>query len=339
MTTFSCDGGRPTENYSTSDAAMLNALTIDVEDYFHVSAYADRIGVHEWDHFAPRVQIGTRRILSLLDKFQVRATFFVLGWVADRQPQLVRDIQAAGHEIASHSYHHRLVYDQTPDEFRDDFRRAKDVLEQLTGEPVVGYRAPSFSIVRRSLWALDILAEEGIRFDSSIYPVHHDRYGIPDAQLGPHQITGPESGRMIWEFPGTVQSLWGWRAPVGGGGYFRLYPYQMSAAMLRRTNRDARQPFMFYVHPWELDPEQPRLPGPWLRRMRHRVNLSATERRLERLLSEFSFGAMSDVLDVQNCGDPSGVQPVASDSNSAEEFPRERDLAAAGDLTLPRADG
>lgn len=276
---------------------MLNALTIDVEDYFHVSAYADRISIQDWEHFSPRVQLGTRRILSLLDKFQVRATFFVLGWVAERQPQLVREIQAAGHEIASHSYHHRLVYNQTPEEFRDDFRRAKDVLEQVTGEAVRGYRAPSFSIVQRSLWALDVLAEEGVQFDSSIYPVHHDRYGIPDARLGPHQIALSDSGLTLWEFPGTVQSIWGWRAPVGGGGYFRLYPYRLTRAFLRRTNSVARLPFMFYLHPWELDPEQPRLPGSLLRRWRHRINLAATERRLERLLTDFRFGAMSDALE------------------------------------------
>ncbi len=285
---------------------MLNALTIDVEDYFHVSAYADRISIQDWEHFTPRVQSGTQKILSLLDKFQVRATFFVLGWVAERQPQLVRAIQAAGHEIASHSYHHRLVYNQTPEEFRADFRRAKDVLEQLTGEAIRGYRAPSFSIVQRSLWALDVLAEEGVQFDSSIYPVHHDRYGIPDARLGPHQITLPDSGRTLWEFPGTVQSIWGWQVPVGGGGYFRLYPYRVTRSFLSRTNRIARLPFMFYLHPWELDPEQPRLPGSVLRRWRHRINLGATERRLERLLTDFRFGAMSDALE--------DYSPAATDS-------------------------
>lgn len=276
---------------------MLNALTVDVEDYFHVSAFADKIPVRDWDLFSPRVHIGTERLLALLDRFQVRATFFVLGWLAERQPKLVRAIQAAGHEIASHSFHHRLIYQMTPDEFRDDCRRAKDVLEQITGEQVHGYRAPSFSIIRRSLWALDILAEEGFRFDSSIYPIRHDRYGIPDGRIGPHVVDLPKTGRRIWEFPGTVAAVGGLRLPAGGGGYFRLYPYRFSAALLRRANGSAGMPFMFYIHPWELDPDQPPLPGPWHRRLRHRANLKVTERRLERMLSEFSFGAMSDVLD------------------------------------------
>jgi polysaccharide deacetylase family protein (PEP-CTERM system associated) len=275
---------------------MLNAFTIDVEDYFHVSAFAERIPARDWDHFSPRAQIGTYRLLSLLDRHQVRATFFVLGWLAERQPELVRAIHAAGHEIACHSYQHRLVYQMTPDEFRDDLVRAKDVLEQTIGAPVQGYRAPSFSIVRRSLWALDILADEGIRFDSSIYPIRHDRYGIPDGRVGPHLVSGLRSDRALWEFPGTVATVGKWRLPVGGGGYFRLYPYRVSAALLRRANGSARLPFMFYIHPWELDPDQPRLQVPWLRGVRHRMNLASTESRLERLLAEFRFGTMSDVL-------------------------------------------
>lgn len=275
---------------------MLHAFTIDVEDYFHVSACADRISISDWDRQEQRIDVGMNRLLSLLDRHQVRATCFVLGWVAERHPQLVRRIQSAGHEIASHSYEHRLVYDLTPDQFRADLQRSRSVLEHITGEPVVGYRAPSFSIVKQSLWALDVLADEGFQYDSSIYPVRHDRYGIPDAQRGPHRLAMNGSDRPMWEFPGTVAACGGARLPVGGGGYFRLYPYRISAALLRRATAQTGQPFMFYIHPWELDPEQPQLAMPFSRRIRHRVNLAATERRLDQLLSEFQFGAMSDVL-------------------------------------------
>jgi polysaccharide deacetylase family protein (PEP-CTERM system associated) len=284
---------------------MMHAFTIDVEDYFHVSAFADRVSPSEWDRHEQRVEIGTHRILSLLDRFQVRATFFVLGWVAERNPELVRRIHAAGHEIASHSYWHRLVYDLTPEEFRDDFRRSRQVLEEIIGESIGGYRAPSFSIIKKSLWALDILAQEGIRFDSSIYPIRHDRYGIPDAHVGPHLLSLGNVSESLWEFPGTVSFVGGLRVPVGGGGYFRFYPYRMSAYLLRR----AHAPFMFYIHPWELDPDQPSLPGPWLRRIRHRRNLAATEGRLERLLSDFQFGAVSDVLREMEWGRPPANVP------------------------------
>lgn len=291
---------------------MLNAFTIDVEDYFHVSAFAERIPIRDWDRQEQRVEIGMQRLFSLLDRFQVRATCFVLGWIAERHPRLVRQIQAAGHEIACHSHHHQLVYNLSPDEFRTDLRRAKGALEHIAGEPVVGYRAPSFSVVRRSLWALDILAEEGMQYDSSIYPIRHDRYGIPDGRVGPHPLELSHAGRTLWEFPGTVGMLGGRRVPVGGGGYFRLYPYRVSAALLKRVNQQAKLPFMFYVHPWELDPDQPHLPGSWLRRWRHRVNLATTERRIERLLTDFSFGAMSDVLQeyaLEHPADGAAVDP------------------------------
>lgn len=290
----------------------MHAFTIDVEDYFHVSAFADRIAQDDWDRQEQRVEIGTNRILSLLERFQVRATFFVLGWVAERNPQLVRRIQAAGHEIASHSYAHQLVYDLTPDQFRDDLRRSRTVIEDIIGEPVAGYRAPSFSIVRKSLWALDILAQEGFRYDASIYPIRHDRYGIPDAQIGPHRLELPSCADTIWEFPGTVSLVAGMRIPVGGGGYFRIYPYGVSSHLLRRADA----PFMFYVHPWELDPDQPMMPGSWLRRVRHRMNLGATERRLERLLSDFQFGAVSDLLREIEWGE-SQPGPAAADTAAA----------------------
>ena len=201
----------------------LNALTIDVEDYYHVSGFEGCVSRAHWDSFESRVVASTRRLLNRLDEAGVTATFFVLGWVAKRNPRLVRAIHAAGHEIGCHSYWHHLIYEQTPDEFRSDLRRGLDVLEDALGMPVRAYRAPSFSITRDSLWALDILAEEGIQLDSSIYPTHHDRYGIAGTPLGPHRIE--RSAGTLWEFPPPVWRILGYPLPVGGGGYFRLYPY------------------------------------------------------------------------------------------------------------------
>lgn len=279
-------------------AQLINAFTVDVEDYFQVTAFADRIRPSEWDHFESRVVPNTRRILRLLDAHQVRGTFFILGWVADRYPELVRDIQRAGHELGCHSYWHRLVYDLTPDEFRDDLRRARNAIEDITGEPVVAYRAPSFSITARSLWALDILIEEGVRFDSSIFPIYHDRYGIPNAERFPHVITRT-TGELM-EFPPSVYRLPKLNLPVGGGGYFRLYPTQLTCRCLSRINRIERQPFMFYIHPWEFDPDQPRLAASRRSRLRHYVNLTKTEQRTTRLLRQFRFGSLTEALSASN---------------------------------------
>jgi polysaccharide deacetylase family protein (PEP-CTERM system associated) len=277
---------------------MINAFTVDVEDYYHVAAFADRIGPRTWDSYESRVVPSTHRMLALLDRHQVRATFFVLGWVADRFPGLVRDIHRAGHEVGCHSFWHRLVYDLTPDEFRDDTQQARSALEDITGDAVRAYRAPSFSITARSLWALDVLAELGFTADSSIYPVHHDRYGIPGAERSPHPIDCT-AGRL-WEFPASVFRSCGVNIPVSGGGYFRLYPLSFTLHCLRRINKRDGQPFMFYVHPWEIDADQPRLSGSFRSRLRHYVNLADTERKLDVLLSEFRFGPMRDLnpLDV-----------------------------------------
>lgn len=275
-------------------ADFVNAFTVDVEDYFQVSAFEKYIRRDEWDSFPSRVVANTQRMLRLLDRFQVRATFFVLGWVASRYPQLVEDIHRAGHEIGSHSFWHRLVYDQTPNEFREDLCASRDVLEQIVGGPVTAYRAPSFSITKRSLWALEILVEEGFSIDSSIFPVYHDRYGIPDAEPHFHRIqtrAGP-----LWEAPPSVARLAGLNVPLGGG-YFRLYPWYLTRWCLRRINRQARQPFMFYVHPWEIDPQQPRVPVRSYRsRSRHYLNLHKTEPRLENLLRSFCMSTITDAL-------------------------------------------
>jgi len=272
---------------------VLNALTIDVEDFYHVSAFEKCAERARWDDFQPRVAIGTRRILDILGRAGVRATFFVLGWVAERQPKLVRSIASAGHEIACHGYWHRLVYSQTPEEFRADLCRARDVLERLAGERVTSYRAPSFSITRRNLWALDVLIDQGFRIDSSVFPTYHDRYGIAGAPLAPHRIVRPKGA--IWEFPGTVWRGLGYPLPVGGGGYFRLYPYMLTRLGLRAVNATGR-PFVAYLHPWEFDPDQPRLrPGP-VKAFRHYVNLRLTEARFIRLLRDFKLGTLSEAL-------------------------------------------
>ena len=273
---------------------LINAMTVDVEDYFHVSAFADRIARGDWPHYASRVEQNTYRLLRLLERTGVRATCFILGWVAERYPDLVRDIARDGHEIGCHSYWHRLVYDLTPDEFRDDTIRARSVLEEIIGERVMLYRAPSFSITQRNLWALDILAELGFECDSSVYPIRHDRYGIPGADPFPHRVATPAG--ELFEFPGSVCRLGGLSIPVSGGGYFRLYPARLTAWMLERVNASAGRPFMFYIHPWELDPDQPRMPGSLRSRFRHYQNLASTKHKLEWLLPRFRLAAMGDVL-------------------------------------------
>jgi polysaccharide deacetylase family protein (PEP-CTERM system associated) len=277
---------------------VLNALTVDVEDYYHVSAFENCVRRDQWDHLESRVVASTHTILRMLERAEVRSTFFVLGWVAERHPHLVRSIYAAGHEIGCHSYWHHLIYEQTPAEFRYDLVRARNVLEDIVSTPVVCYRAPSFSITHRSLWALDILIDEGFTLDSSIYPTHHDRYGIAGAPLGPHRIV--RSGGAIDEFPPPVLRWAGYPFPVGGGGYFRLYPYWLTRRGLRAINAEGR-PASVYLHPWELDPEQPRLWPGIARAIRHYVNLRRTKERLGRLLKDFNLGTLSEAF-ARACG-------------------------------------
>lgn len=269
----------------------LNAMTVDVEDYFHVSGFAEQVSRSDWDNMPSRVVANTQALLKLMERHQTRGTFFVLGWVADKFPQLVRDIHRAGHEVGCHSYWHRLVYDLSPDEFRDDLIKGRDVLQDLTGDAVTLYRAPSFSITRKSLWALDVLADEGFTCDSSIYPVYHDRYGIPEADPSPHRIQTP-SGALD-EFSGGVATCGKLRLAVSGGGYFRLYPRRFSEFCLGRINSRSACPFMFYIHPWEVDPDQPRLSGSLMSRFRHYQNLRTTEHKLNWLLPRFRFDSMS----------------------------------------------
>lgn len=272
-----------------------NALSIDVEDYFHVSGFERDIPREHWDRFHVRLVDNTRRLLDILARHQVRATFFVLGWVAQRFPYLVREIHGRGHEVGSHSFWHRLVYEQAPEDFRQDLRRSRDVLQQLLGVPVNAYRAPSFSVTRQSLWALDILVEEGFVVDSSVFPVRHDRYGISSAPRQLHKVV--TSAGEIWEFPPAVSTFGPVRIPVSGGGYFRLLPFGMTCRLLQRINTHAGQPFIFYLHPWEIDPDQPRLGlGSRLSRFRHNVNLASTESKLAALLATFRFAPVGEVI-------------------------------------------
>jgi polysaccharide deacetylase family protein (PEP-CTERM system associated) len=273
---------------------VVNAMTIDVEDYFHVSVFDGLVSRADWHVMESRVDRNTRRLLDVFDDAGVRSTFFVLGWVAERQGRLVQEIVARGHEVASHGFAHRLVYDQTADAFRADVRRAKQVLEEAAGRPVIGYRAPSYSITPRSLWALDILAEEGYEYDSSIFPIHHDRYGIPVSARHPYRIT--RGGRSLVEIPGSTTRVGPMNLPIAGGGYFRLLPYWWTRWGISRVNRIEHSPVVFYLHPWEIDPDQPRLQAGRLGRFRHYRNLSTTEARLRQLLTDFRFAAIETVM-------------------------------------------
>ena len=275
---------------------IRNALTVDVEDYFHVSAFANSISRSDWNNHSLRVERNTHQLLDLFDSQGVKATFFVLGWVAERVNGLIGEIASRGHEVASHGYSHQLVYRQSPKVFREETLRSKGLLEELVQMPVRGYRAASYSITNRSLWALDILAEAGFDYDSSIFPVHHDRYGIPDAPKYPYRLTAPK-GKQLVEFPLSTASVFGYRLPVAGGGYFRLYPYSLTRAGLNQINNKANKPFIFYLHPWEIDPDQPRVAASRLSRFRHYNNLHKCKSRLRRLMSDFSFTTAWDVLE------------------------------------------
>ena len=273
---------------------MLNALTIDVEDYFQVSAFAATVPAARWDSFESRVCRNTNRLLDILASTGTHGTFFVLGWVAERFPHLIKRIHNEGHELASHSYEHQLVYETTPECFARDLRRAKAAIEDAAGVGVVGYRAPSYSITEQSLWALDVLIAEGYRYDSSIYPIRHDRYGIASWSRHIHRVERPAGS--IWELPGSTIERAGANLPIGGGGYFRLLPYAWTRHGITSLNEREGRPAIFYLHPWEIDPDQPRIRASALSRFRHYHNLAKTESRLRRLLSEFRFGRAADVL-------------------------------------------
>ncbi len=275
-------------------SGLTNAMTVDVEDYFQVSAFANKISRDDWDSYPCRVEQNVETILALFDAHDVRATFFTLGWVGERYPQLVRKIVAGGHELASHGQDHVRVTEQNPEEFRNDVRGAKRCLEDIAGVPVCGYRAASFSIGAQNLWAFDVLAEEGYSYSSSIYPIRHDLYGMPNAPR--HAFQTGEGGDFL-EVPISTARLFGRNFPCGGGGYFRLMPYPLTRWATRRLNQKENAPSIFYFHPWELDPEQPRIPGVSLKtRTRHYLNLNKMKSRLSRLLSDFNWDRMDAVF-------------------------------------------
>jgi polysaccharide deacetylase family protein (PEP-CTERM system associated) len=274
---------------------MLNALSIDVEDYYQVSAFEASVSFDDWSRYESRVERNTRGILDLLEEHRTKATFFVLGWVAKQHPKLIREICGQGHEVSSHGYAHQRIYNQTRPQFRDETRQSKRILEDIIGEPVLGYRAASYSITAKSLWALNVLKEEGFVYDSSIYPVRHDLYGIPGFRRFSHVLDG-EFGTGMVEVPLSTVRLAGINFPMAGGGYLRLFPYALTRWGIRRLNLTEQQPAVVYLHPWELDLQQPRIAAPSLARFRHYQNLDKTKSRLVRLLKEFSFHPIRDVL-------------------------------------------
>jgi polysaccharide deacetylase family protein (PEP-CTERM system associated) len=273
---------------------IRNAFSIDVEDYFQVSALAPHYPRDDWDNQACRVERNVDRMLAMLDDTRSHATFFTLGWIAERYPQLVKRIVDGGHELASHGYGHQRASELSRDEFFHDISRAKKILEDLGSRPVIGYRAPSFSIGENNLWALDSLAEAGYEYSSSIYPIRHDHYGMPNAPRFAFRSSGTKS---LLELPATTIRLFNRNLPAAGGGYFRLLPYPLSRWSINRVNRTDKQPCIFYCHPWEIDPEQPRPSGMTLKtRFRHYVNLARTESRLRNLLKDFRWGRVDQIF-------------------------------------------
>jgi len=274
-----------------SHATLTNALTIDFEDWYQ----GLEIPHTEWDGMEVRIERAARRLLEVFAESGARATFFVLGWLAERHPGLVREVAAAGHEIATHGWSHSFVYQMTPTDFRDELMRSMSLLGELSGRPVLGHRAPFFSITEKSLWALEVMSDLGLRYDSSIYPVLNYRYGIEGAERWPHPVgTG---ARSLVEFPISTWRMWGRNVPIAGGAYFRIFPYAVTRHAFRSINREGH-PAVFYLHPWELDPDHPRLPLPRRIALTHYANLRATEGRLRRLLRDFRFAPMSEVLGV-----------------------------------------
>ncbi|WP_238527366.1 XrtA system polysaccharide deacetylase [Methylomonas methanica] len=269
-------------------------MTVDVEDYFQVSAFEKHIEKSQWDILQHRVVDNTNRILDLFARHQVRVTFFTLGWVAERYPELIRRIVAEGHELASHGYEHIRVTEQSPEQFRADIRKTKQLLEDVSGQAVIGYRAASYSIGAKNLWALEVLEEEGHLYSSSIYPVKHDLYGMPSA---PRFAFRPENTRNLLELPITTLKIFDKNIPCGGGGFFRLYPYLFSRAAYQYLNSVEKQAGIFYFHPWEIDPQQPRQQNlPLKSRFRHYLNLSRVENRLNNLLNDFAWDTMQNVF-------------------------------------------
>ena len=299
----------------STTSKILNAMTVDVEDYFHVNAFKHVIPTGDWDKWPCRVVKNTQLILELFEQKELKATFFVLGWVAERYPELVREIDQAGHEVASHGYSHQLVFNQERAVFYQETKKSKQMLEDTIGKPVQGYRAASYSITNKSLWALDVLAELGFTWDSSIFPIHHDTYGIASSPEEPYTLTTLSGAKLI-EFPLTTAKVLGLKIPAAGGGYFRQYPYFLSRWLFRQAGEAVNKPAIFYLHPWEVDPEQPRIPNAgWKSNFRHYTNLSKCQMRLAKLIDDVEFTSMGQVLTNYNVSltmnlSPGGLIPA-----------------------------
>ena len=284
--------------HSATPQDIVNAMTVDVEEYFQVSAFASRVSRDDWETLPSRIEASVERLLELFQVHDAKCTFFTLGWIAERHGALIRRLVDAGHELASHGYEHRRATDQTAEEFRADVRRTKALLEQTGGVSVSGYRAASFSFDKRNPWVHEVLAEEGYRYSSSIYPVVHDHYGVPDA---PRFSYRPANAQGVVEFPMSTVHILGRNLPCSGGGYFRLVPYALSRWAFRRVNETDRQPAIFYCHPWEIDPGQPRMDGLGAAtRFRHYVNLGQVEAKLGRLLGDFKWDRVDNVFGTAN---------------------------------------
>ena len=273
--------------------ANINILTIDVEDYFQVDNLREAVNFSDWDKFESRVVGNTEKIIKILDSADTKATFFILGWVAERFPELIKKIHDLGHEIAGHGLNHQLVTTQNQKQFREDIRKAKEILENIIGEPICGYRAPTFSITKESEWALDILIEEGYKYDSSIFPFRYDKGGLPEDKRYIHKIFRHEN--YIWEFPISSIKMFNHNFPFSGGGYFRLIPYTLMKKLISRHNK-TKHTVVVYLHPWEFDSKQPRIKAGWLNSFRHYLNISKTESKFKQLLKDFKFQPIRDFL-------------------------------------------
>ena len=316
-----------------------HVFTVDVEEYFQVHAFEDLVQRGEWEAFPSRVDRNTASLLGLLDELEIRATFFVLGWVAERNPDVVRRIAEAGHEVASHSMWHRRISEMDPEEFREDARTSKALLEEITGEPVLGYRAPSFSLSEDTRWMLDVLAQEGYRYDSSLCPARRiGGGGVPGAQRRPH-VVGTSAGPIL-ELPLTTLSVGGFPVPAAGGAYFRHFPYALAKAGLEESEADG-EPGVFYFHPWELDPDQPRIPASPITRLRHYRNVDKTPELLERLAGDFDFTSARELfrLDADDSGqiDADTVRPGGNEGRSASDGEPERESDHRSRARPPRS--
>lgn len=291
-----------------------NALTIDVEDYYQVSAFEHVVSYSEWGNYQSRVTTNTLKILNLLDESGTKATFFILGWIAEKFPEIVRQIKEKGHEIASHGYKHSIIYNFTPEEFRNDLRKSKSILENLVGVKIKGYRAPSFSITHNSIWALEILSEEGFEYDSSVFPIYHDRYGIPSARFHPYKIY-LNNGKTIFEFPPLTYRFFGKNLPLGGGGYMRLLPVRLMIWQLKRINL-CNIPGVIYFHPWELDPNQPFIDsGSKLTNLRHKIGLKKMEEKIIKLLKHINFSSIDFIINNYSFNDKVNIAGLLSNNS------------------------